>query len=174
MLRDEDATDWFAQRLASQLEPGIHIHLSGNLGAGKTRMTRGLLRGLGHTGRVRSPTFTLLESYKFSRFDLYHFDFYRFSGENEWRDAGFEEMLSDTGAVCVIEWPEMAGGWLPSPNLGLNLTAVDNPGAADDDEPDTKRILEIDACGDWATAWLGQLSQELAKIQSADIFLLPD
>jgi tRNA threonylcarbamoyladenosine biosynthesis protein TsaE len=174
LLANEAATDWFAERLAGVLMPGVRIYLSGNLGAGKTRMTRGLLRGLGHTGRVRSPTFTLLEPYKLSRFELYHFDFYRFSGDNEWREAGFEELLSDPSAVCVVEWPEMAGSLLPAPHLGLKLATVDEPSAVDDEEPDTKRILEIDACGDWATAWLGQLSQQLARTRSAEIFSLPD
>lgn len=181
LLADESATDRFANTLAKALQPGVRVYLSGNLGAGKTRLTRGLLRGLGHTGRVRSPTFTLLEPYKFLSFDLYHFDFYRFSGENEWREAGFDELLSDPTAVCVVEWPEMAGGLLPKPDLGLKLTPLDEPAdgnananADDDDEPVTKRILEIDACGDWATAWLRQLSQQPATIHGAGISLLPD
>src|SRR5690606_14678178 len=69
--------------LAAVLEPGLVIHLSGELGAGKTTFTRGLLRGLGHTGRVKSPSFSLLEPYVFSRLYLYHFDFYRFADSKE-------------------------------------------------------------------------------------------
>ncbi len=174
LLNDEAATDRLAGLIADALQPGVRIYLSGNLGAGKTRLVRGLLRGLGHTGRVRSPTFTLLEPYKFSSFELYHFDFYRFSGENEWREAGFDEMLSDPAAVCVVEWPEMAGDHLPLPHLGLRLTPMDKTGDADEDEPVTKRLLEISACGEWAKAWLGQLSQQSTTIRSAGVFLLPD
>lgn len=119
-LPDEAATDALAASLAQALTSGWQIHLSGDLGAGKTRFVRGLLRALGHTGRVRSPTFTLMEPYKLTNFTLYHFDFYRFSGENDWRDAGFDEWLADERGVVVIEWPEMAGR-LPTPDLQMQF-----------------------------------------------------
>lgn len=119
-LPDEAATDALAASLAQALTGGWQIHLSGDLGAGKTRFVRGLLRALGHTGRVRSPTFTLMEPYKLANFTLYHFDFYRFSGENDWRDAGFDEWLADERGVVVIEWPEMAGR-LPTPDLQMQF-----------------------------------------------------
>ncbi|NLD67610.1 MAG: tRNA (adenosine(37)-N6)-threonylcarbamoyltransferase complex ATPase subunit type 1 TsaE [Limnobacter sp.] len=128
-LPDEAATAALARALASALQPGIAIHLSGDLGAGKTAFTRALLRALGHTGRARSPTFTLLEPYNLSNFDLYHFDFYRLSSERAWLDAGFDEYLDGRGVV-VIEWPEMAGDTLPAPDLRLRIDF--DPDAGDD------------------------------------------
>lgn len=107
--------------LAAVLEPGLVIHLSGELGAGKTTFTRGLLRGLGHTGRVKSPSFSLLEPYVFSRLYLYHFDFYRFADSKELEEAGFRDCFHP-GAVCVIEWPERAGSALPAADLRVRLT----------------------------------------------------
>ena len=125
LLADESATGQLAAALAPCICPGFTVFLSGDLGTGKTAFTRALLRALGHTGRVRSPTFTLAEPYNLSRFDLYHFDFYRFSNENEWRDAGFEESIGgDTAAV--VEWPELAGPGLPAPDLWLRLRTADD------------------------------------------------
>lgn len=163
-LRDEAATDAIARRLADALSGGRRLYLSGDLGAGKTRLVRGLLRGLGHTGRVRSPTFTLLETYSFSKYSLYHFDFYRFSGENEWQEAGFAEPLSDASAVCIVEWPEMAGSQLPAPDLWLRLAPP--PGETNAEEPVSERILEIEACSDWGQAWLTSLRTPDVRLES--------
>lgn len=119
-LADLQATQVLAQRLAAQLEPGLLLFLSGDLGAGKTTFVRALLRALGFEGRVKSPSFTLLESYELSRFRLYHFDFYRLSSDRAWLDAGFDDFLGDQG-VAVIEWPERAADSLPRPDLRLRL-----------------------------------------------------
>lgn len=119
-LADEAATDALAARLAPALGPGVVVWLVGGLGAGKTTLVRGLLRALGHTGAVRSPTFTLLEPYNLPSFPVYHFDFYRFSSADEWRDAGFEEYFRSDGA-CLVEWPELAGPSLPAPDLRIAL-----------------------------------------------------
>lgn len=120
LLSDETATAALAGAVAGALEPGTTIHLSGDLGTGKTAFTRALLRALGHTGRAKSPTFTLVEPYNLSKFNLYHFDFYRLSSERAWLDAGFDEYF-DGQSVAVIEWPEMAGGTLPAPDLLLRI-----------------------------------------------------
>lgn len=119
-LPDEAATAALAATIAGALEPGTSIHLSGDLGAGKTAFARALLAALGHRGRVKSPTFTLLEPYNFPRFDLYHFDFYRFSSSDEWREAGFDEYFTGA-AVTLVEWPEMGGPGLPAPDLRIRL-----------------------------------------------------
>ena len=129
-LANEAATAALARRLADSLAPGMVIWLSGTLGVGKTTLVRSLLAALGHTGRVASPTFTLLEPYELSSFPVYHFDFYRFSAANEWRDAGFDEYFAGTG-VCLVEWPELAGPDLPHPDLQVSLDF-----AADAPDPD--------------------------------------
>ena len=79
-----------------------------------------LLAALGHHGRVKSPTFTLVEPYNLPKFDLYHFDFYRFSSSDEWREAGLDEYFSGL-AVTLVEWPEMGGPGLPAPDLRIRL-----------------------------------------------------
>jgi tRNA threonylcarbamoyladenosine biosynthesis protein TsaE len=125
-LPDDLATDDLARRLAPLLngaagaEPGGRIHLSGDLGAGKTAFVRALLRESGIKGRIKSPSYALLESYKVSNLYFYHFDFYRFSDPREWLDAGFRDLLRDD-AVVLIEWPERAAALLPPPDLHISL-----------------------------------------------------
>ena len=103
---------------------GLQVQLVGDLGAGKTTLVRATLRGLGHTGRVRSPTYTLVEPYVLARpageLALYHFDLYRFTDPAEWADAGFREYF-DSGAVCLVEWPQRAGALLGVPDLVFSL-----------------------------------------------------
>ena len=109
--------------LAPCLEPGMVVFLSGELGAGKTTLARGILRGLGHTGKVKSPSFALVEPYTFSRLYLYHFDFYRFSDPRELGDAGFREYFNPD-SVCLVEWPENAAGMLPPADLRIALKVI--------------------------------------------------
>jgi tRNA threonylcarbamoyladenosine biosynthesis protein TsaE len=123
-LDDEAATLAFGARLARELAPGMVLYLEGELGAGKTTLVRGLLRALGYAGRVRSPTYTLTETYSLRGFELYHFDLYRMHDPREWVDAGFREM-HDGHAVSVIEWPERAAGWLPRPDVVIRLQVRD-------------------------------------------------
>jgi tRNA threonylcarbamoyladenosine biosynthesis protein TsaE len=118
-LATESDTLDFGAALSRGLRPGLVIHLVGDLGAGKTTLVRGLLRGLGYTARVKSPTFTLVEPYSISRLDLYHFDFYRFTDAQDLGASGFREYFRDD-AICLIEWPEKAAG-LPSPDLRVEL-----------------------------------------------------
>lgn len=127
-LADEAATQALAARLArivcastgGSAAPSGRIHLRGELGAGKTSLVRAFLRAAGVRGRIKSPSYTLLESYKVSNLYFYHFDFYRFSNAHEWRDAGFDELL-DTQAILLVEWPEQAGTRLPVPDLDVRL-----------------------------------------------------
>jgi tRNA threonylcarbamoyladenosine biosynthesis protein TsaE len=141
-LPDEDATLAFGGRFAQAILqvrglndspssttsnerfPGLQVQLIGDLGAGKTTLVRATLRALGHSGRVRSPTYTLVEPYSLATetgpIELYHFDLYRFADPAEWADAGFREYF-DAGAICLVEWPQRAGGLLGVPDLEFTL-----------------------------------------------------
>jgi tRNA threonylcarbamoyladenosine biosynthesis protein TsaE len=119
-LADEAATLALGADLARTLAPGLNIYLHGDLGAGKTTLVRGVLRGLGYAGRVKSPTYTLVELYEISRLYLYHFDFYRLEHEQDWLHAGFGDYFG-AGAICFVEWPENAGGTLPPADLEIHL-----------------------------------------------------
>jgi tRNA threonylcarbamoyladenosine biosynthesis protein TsaE len=121
-LPDENATLALGAALAPNLAPGLVVTLRGELGAGKTTLVRGLLRALGHAGRVKSPTYALVEVYEVSRLSLYHFDFYRFHDPSEWIDAGFRDVFNGRN-ICLIEWPERAGGQLPPADLEILLEA---------------------------------------------------
>src|SRR5215471_3334144 len=119
-LADAAATLAAGSRLASGLRGGMVVALSGELGAGKTTLVRGMLRGLGWTAPVKSPTYTLVESYEVASLYFYHFDFYRFSDSREWESTGFAEYFRPD-SICVIEWPERLGPWLPRPDVLLRL-----------------------------------------------------
>jgi tRNA threonylcarbamoyladenosine biosynthesis protein TsaE len=119
-LPDEAATMALGARLAVALQGGLAIWLQGNLGAGKTTLVRGLLRGLGYEGKVKSPTYTLVEPYVISGLYLYHFDLYRFVDPEEWEAAGFRDYFNPE-SVCLIEWPEKAGDLLPPADIEISL-----------------------------------------------------
>jgi len=121
-LPDEAATLALGAALAACIEPGTVVFLEGDLGAGKTTLVRGLLRALGHEGRVKSPTYALVELYEISRFNVHHFDFYRFSDPREWIDAGFRESF-DGRSVSLVEWPQKAAGLLPPADLTITLAS---------------------------------------------------
>jgi len=134
MLRDAAATEALGAALAPAITcegaPGLVIWLTGDLGAGKTTTTRGLLRALGHTGNVKSPTYTLLEPYTVSRISLYHFDFYRFNQPDEFLDAGLDEYFSGDG-ICLVEWADKALPYVPQPDIELRLAVEGNGRRAD-------------------------------------------
>ena len=119
-LPDEAATAALGRELAPLLRPGLVVWLDGDLGAGKTTLARALLRGLGHTGPVKSPTYTLVEVYVVSSIYLYHFDFYRFNEPEEFEDAGLGEYFR-SDAICLVEWPEKAVGYVPSADLAVEF-----------------------------------------------------
>jgi len=119
-LADEVATLALGTRLARALEPGLYVALSGDLGSGKTTLTRGILRGMGYQGKVKSPTYTLVELYNLPKLDLYHFDFYRFNDPQEWLDAGFRDHFEPRN-LCLVEWPERVRDLLPAPDMRISL-----------------------------------------------------
>ena len=118
-LPAESDTVELGAALGRALHPGTIVYLLGELGAGKTTFARGVLRGLGYGGRVKSPSFTLVEPYSFSRLNLYHFDFYRFNDPHELADSGLREHFNEA-AVCLIEWPEKASG-LPRADIRIQI-----------------------------------------------------
>ena len=123
-LPDEAATLALGAHIARGLRPGMTVYLQGDLGAGKTTLVRGVLRGLGYAGRVKSPTYTLAEIYNLPAFELYHFDLYRMNDPRDWMDAGFREIANGT-TVSLVEWPEKAAGLLPPLDLRLHLQVCD-------------------------------------------------
>lgn len=124
-MADEAATLALGAKLAQALEGGLTIWLQGNLGAGKTTLARGLLAGMGHVGKVKSPTYTLVEPYVISGLYLYHFDLYRFVDPEEWDAAGFRDYFN-AQSVCLVEWPEKAADLIPCPDVEISLIPSGN------------------------------------------------
>ena len=120
----EADTQIFAQHLAAQ--PALRqafIELHGELGAGKTTLVRHLLRALGVQGRIKSPTYTVVEPHEAGDLNIWHFDFYRFTDPREWEDAGFRDIFASPG-LKLAEWPENAAGALPAADLSISLTVL--------------------------------------------------
>lgn len=119
-LPDEAATERLGQALAAAILRGM-VALEGGLGAGKTTLARGWLRGRGHSGAVRSPTYTLVEPYgELGGGPVFHFDLYRLSEPEELHFIGIDEYVTDE-ALCLVEWPERGTGVLPEPDLRVRL-----------------------------------------------------
>jgi tRNA threonylcarbamoyladenosine biosynthesis protein TsaE len=117
-LADENATVALAQNLAARLKPGMVIYLHGDLGAGKTTLVRGVLYALGYSGRVKSPTYTLVEPYNVAGLEFRHFDLYRLRDEEEWEAAGFRDEF-DGHSIFLIEWPGKALGFIPQADVEI-------------------------------------------------------
>lgn len=108
-------------KIARQLQPGDGVFLLGQLGAGKTTLTRGMLRAWGYQGTVSSPTYAMVEEYVMDAFTLYHFDGYRLQDPDAWLQMGIDDYWRDD-AICVIEWPESGYEVLPSPQLVVDIS----------------------------------------------------
>ncbi len=106
--------------LAPRLRAGMLLYLEGELGAGKTTLVRGLLRGLGYDSHVKSPTYTLVEPYELAAFVVYHLDLYRLEEAEDLEALGVRDYLSG-GDVCVVEWPERGLGVLPEPDANVRI-----------------------------------------------------
>jgi len=126
LWRDAADTQAFAQALAAC--PMLHhafIELRGDLGAGKTTLVRYLLRALGVAGRVKSPTYAVVEPYELPELTVWHFDFYRFSDPREWVDAGFRDIFASPG-LKLAEWPDKAAACLPVADLVVEIAVQDD------------------------------------------------
>jgi tRNA threonylcarbamoyladenosine biosynthesis protein TsaE len=150
-LEGEAAQEDLGRRLAPLLTGGWIVHLIGDLGAGKTTLARGILRGLGHVGAVKSPTYTLIEPYEPGGRSLYHLDLYRLGDPEELEYLGLRDLLAGE-ALILVEWPERAGTALPPADLELRIT---HAGEA--------RDLEIDGPGPRAAALIQALTLALAS-----------
>jgi len=147
-LADEDAMIAFGARLA-QVTQGVGvIFLEGDLGAGKTTLSRGLIRGLGHVGAVKSPTFTLVEPYEIGDVRAFHFDLYRLVDPEELEFLGIRDYL-EGDALCLIEWPQRGAGFLPKPDLTITISPH-NSG----------RSLHLLSQGSRGEAWCAALALE--------------
>jgi tRNA threonylcarbamoyladenosine biosynthesis protein TsaE len=142
--RNEADTERFARALATQ--PAVHnayIELQGELGAGKTTFVRHLLRALGVQGRIKSPTYAVLEPYELAlpqTLAIWHFDFYRFSDPHEWEDAGFRDIFASPG-LKLTEWADKAAGHVPVADMVMQLEVQD-------DESRRVTLLAHSACGE--------------------------
>jgi len=149
-LPNAAATDALGCCLANQLVPGLIIHLHGDLGAGKTALTRALLHAAGYCGHVKSPTYTLAEPYEVvlanQKITIMHFDLYRMTSPDEFLDAGFRDAFNDS-TICVVEWPENGKHILPPPDLALFFTVAG-----------TGRLVELHAFSDKGNACLTHLN----------------
>jgi tRNA threonylcarbamoyladenosine biosynthesis protein TsaE len=148
-LADEAATQALGKSLAACLNPGLNIHLHGDLGAGKTALTRALLHAAGHQGHVKSPTYTLVEIYQIqiakSSVKCLHFDLYRMNSPEEFQEAGLHEEFNAHN-ICIVEWPEKAQGVLPAADLHIFLQFADHG-----------RKVELQAMSDKGSECLKQL-----------------
>lgn len=130
----EQDLDVFAQRFARDLSPPLVIWLEGDLGAGKTTFARGLIHALGYSGRVKSPTYGLLEYYQLANLQVLHMDLYRISDPGELEFLGIGDLLDDA-TILLIEWPDKGDGWLPKPDFIFRFSYAE-----------TGRSLHLSAC----------------------------
>ena len=125
LIVDAGHMEDFGIALSKVVQPGKLIYVSGELGAGKTTLIRGVLKGCGHTGTVKSPTFTIVESYLLGVHHFFHFDLYRLQTPDELESLGFRDYLNASD-YCFVEWPERGAGLLPQPDIDISIEHADS------------------------------------------------
>lgn len=142
-LPAETDTVALGQRLAAVLGQGGTLYLEGDLGAGKTTLARGLIQALGHSGAVKSPTYTIVEPYELARGPVFHFDLYRLADPEELELMGIRDYFAP-GAICIVEWPDKGGDLIPPPDLRLRLekTGTSRRAQLQADTPAGRQMLQ--------------------------------
>jgi len=140
-VADEAAMLDHGAALAKTLRGDELIALEGELGAGKTTLARGVLRGLGFVGPVKSPTYTLVEPYEFGAIRVYHFDFYRIRDPEELEYVGLDDLLAER-AIKLVEWPERAFGRLPTPQCSIRIRVQGSGRVVETTIPEGKRRID--------------------------------
>lgn len=148
ILVGDEAMRAFGERLGTLLEAPCVVFLQGDLGAGKTTLSQGILRGLGHSGRVKSPTYTLVEPYELGDRECYHFDLYRLGSPEELEFLGVRDLLGPR-AIALIEWPQRGMPLLPPADLRIDIETID--------EGDARRLT---LTGPWVDANTDRLDGE--------------
>lgn len=151
IITTAESMELLGKSLGIQASTGIQIHLSGELGAGKTTIARGFLYGLGYKGKVKSPTYTLVEPYKVGSFSIFHFDFYRINSPEEVESMGYRDYLgADT--IFLIEWPERAGKFIDKADLHVEIKHnIDS------------RVVKITALSPKADALISEIPVSISK-----------
>lgn len=143
-LVGEAATLEFSAKLAQLCQPPLIIYLQGDLGAGKTTFARGFINKLGHSGKVKSPTFTLVETYDLEQARLYHLDLYRLKDPRELEYIGIRDLTGESDVMCLIEWPERGGSGLPEADLVIRFEYQGESRGVDYQANSTKGQMIID------------------------------
>lgn len=156
-LLNEEETLQLGRTLATVCSGGAVIYLQGTLGMGKTTLSRGLLLGLGYDGKVKSPTYTIVEPYEWDELNVYHFDLYRLDDPEELELMGARDYFSDA-SLCLVEWPERGEGWIPGADLDICFERAGNG-----------RQLWLSACTEKGREMLLALQKQPLPFSSGEI-----